>query len=117
MLRPCINKAQQLEEEGKIPQAALVYSEVAVRLRDHDKQNAGEAEQKVYNLTAEFLRVEKATRYDPSQDKVVASEDLVSAIKDFQARSNIPVNGKLDYKTLRKSAGSDISSFLYKPGS
>lgn len=107
------SSAEQLEKEGKLSKAALVYNEIMVRLSNYDEQKSKEAEQKVYLLIGKSLGVDEATKYDRSQDKVVASQSLVNAVKDFQEQSNIPVTGKLDYNTLRKSAGKDIGQFLY----
>ena len=106
------NDARDAEKKGEVGKAALLYNEVAARASYAEDQTGNKAERKVYELIGRALNVGKATQYDPSQKRHVASTELIEAVKEFQSKEGVGVSGKIDYATLKAAAGFDIGDLI-----
>ena len=95
---------------------ALLFSEVATRLRDEEPTGsswlATAAELEVYRALGQRFSVE-GTDFDPVQNRFVMTSELVRILHGFQAANGLPSTGAGNYATLRAlAAGQDVGPFL-----
>lgn len=105
--------AEYFEREGKHALAALIYNEIVGRARHFDPDIAEQAQEKVYDMFADFLQVESPMEYDPQQEESVMSAEYSRAVKAFQRKNALPQTGNIDYATLRTAAGTSIGRYLF----
>lgn len=109
--------AMHARSSGREPGlVALLFSEVAIRLRDEEGTGsswlATAAELEVYRALGQRFSVE-GTDFDPVQNRFVMTSELGDLLHGFQAASGLPATGTSNYATLRTlAAGQDIGPFL-----
>jgi len=106
--------AAHFEEKGDLPEASMLYSDLAARGKDSQPDSASEASVKALKLFGEYLSVKKPVVFDPAQNKMVMSKEMKGSIKKFQKDMSIKVTGNLDYKTLSKAANADIGAYMFQ---
>lgn len=88
--------------------AAMFFNDLYKRTEVWD-QNASEGFRvKALQEAAKSLNVETPTVQDSGRE--VMSPELRESLSEFQQKTGLDVNGKLDYSTLRSLAGTDIGA-------
>ncbi len=91
----------------------LIFSERAARARSRDPAFAAAAEERAYIAAGEVLDVSVPMYFDRTQDKLVASEALETAIGVYQAQNDLDLTRKLDVRTVEALTGRPYFEGLY----
>jgi hypothetical protein len=90
---------------------ALIANELSTRSEVKHKrvyeQVSNQAAAKVFEVP-----LEEALVYDPQQKKTVPSENLTTAVKQYQKDNGLTVTGELNYPTLKTKSGTSIGDVL-----
>ncbi len=107
-IKGVLTKASEYEKISPA-QATLAYNNALAVIKkinappDKKSQWENEIGTKVYTNFGNYLNVDSAFSYDPTQNKNVMTYEMKKAVKAFQINSKIKVTGKIDSETLSKA--------------
>ena len=106
-----VKTAQAKQRMGEYAAASLLFNEVLASGALGEETAAYVERQTLLNV-GRTLEVEEPVRCDPQQGKYVMNGRLRAALKKYQRAKSISVTGRVDYKTLRTMAETDMSGYL-----
>lgn len=98
---------------GDFGTAALALSDAAARLKDSDVKTANKIEVRAFEATGAYLNVYVSTSFDPTQNKVVMSNELKNAVLIHQGNAGLKTTGILDYPTLKTLSNKSLNAMLF----
>lgn len=109
--------ASYFQNSGEPGNAALTWSDLAVRLQKVDPSKASIARLKAYTSFAKAIDTPseiEITGFDKKQNVTVLTPEFVDYLKKYQQNSGLPVTGKIDHATLSTKSNISIWQALYK---
>lgn len=118
--RGLYKKGQIFLEKGDKATAALLFNDVYIRAAQEKLDLAELARRQAIVITGEKLGVSKPMVLDPALNRWVASNELVSALKNYQTKFGLNIKSKqrgtINYRTLSHMSGKSIGPFIVEAG-